>query len=173
MYLKLFSMPQITFFNRRNVLYCRVRLNGTTSEFSTKQKIIPEYWNQSNQMYSGKSKAENSFLETYINGMIFKLKSKALATPNILTASDLLRELTTDFKPVLLSSIVEKYISGCKTSEGTIRNHTIKLQNLQQFELFTKTKFYPETFTMKTAHNSGRHFTKSETVGGNTTKPST
>lgn len=148
----IFPMPTISFFIRTGVLYCRVRLNGTTSEFSTKQKINSLFWNQTTQQYKGKDKSENNFIGMLINSITYNLKAKSLSDHKILTASQLISATKQTKTLVLLREIVEQYIDNCNRKPGTLRNHNIKLNNLMAFEN-NRGKYYPETFTLQVCND--------------------
>jgi|GEM_PF-6391134 len=154
-------MPTITFFIRANTLYCRVRLNSTVSEFSTKERILPEEWNQQNQQPIIKNKTRKDFVCMLINGITYKLKSTAMASTSIFTANQLIQEIRKkSIAPILLSEIIEKYIDQCDGAPGTIRNHKIKLQNLKDFEAHNKESYIPEAFSLITAQDYIKWFCK-------------
>ncbi len=135
-------MPKITFFIRNtNILYCRVNLNGTSSEFSTGERLNLKYWNQDAQSYSIKKSVVNTIIES----LTFKIKSKS-ALNDYASA----RELIQAMKPkknmevkAYLSDLVLAYIESQKPimKAGTITNHYIKYENLLKYEIFRKKKF--------------------------------
>lgn len=154
-------MPTITFFIRANTLYCRVRLNSTVSEFSTKERILPEEWNQQTQQPVITNKTKREFVCMLINGITYKLKSIAMANTSIFTANQLIQEIKKkSHAPILLSEIITKYIDQCDGAPGTIRNHKIKLQNSKDFEAFNKEPSIPEAFTLLTAQEFIKWFCK-------------
>lgn len=152
--LNLFSMPTITFFIRTNVLYCRIRLNGTVAEFSLKEKLSREDFDQTNQTCIYKQKSKREFINTMISGVMYNLKAKAIANPSIITAQQLINEVRKKATPkVKLTAIVQTYIAACSDAPGTIRNHEIKLRNLFEFEKHCNEAFTPESFTLLTAND--------------------
>lgn len=141
------QMPRITYFLRNGILYCRVSFKRSTSEFSTNQRIEPEYWNQAQQRYKGNSKQRNKFIETLLETISYKLKSIALLS-DCTSAKELILSISpkppaqtkrTTLKDCLLVYIQE--MSKVK-SPGTIRGYLAKLNNLMQFEKAMSTRFY-------------------------------
>ncbi len=148
------QMPKITFFlrsnndrNKTNVLYCRVSMNFRTTEFSLNEKIDPAYWNQSAQQLKSRNKEQNTYVNTLINSVSYKLKQLA-----VLDSFDDPRELVARMKgkpksleqPILLVDALKEYIRAeAKTKKAeTIQNHEVKLKNLLQFQDHLKTVFY-------------------------------
>lgn len=137
------SMPKINFFIRNtNVLYCRVSLNGTSSEFSTGEKLDLKFWNQQNQSYANKK----SVVNTLIQSLTFKIKSKS-ALNDYASARELLESMKkkkqTKEPKAYLSELVLAYIESQKPimKAGTITNHYIKYENLLKYETHRKIKF--------------------------------
>lgn len=144
----IFTMPRITFFLRSNILYCRVSLKGTTAEFSTNEKLIPEYWNQKAQKYQIKS-AQSRYVTTLIESLSYKLKSLAVLSvhhnaKSIILALKPKLESQNQIVVIRLSDILQNFIEfeSRSKSENTIKHHYIKLKNLKLFEASQKTVFY-------------------------------
>lgn len=167
-------MPKITFFLRSNndkiqshVLYCRVWFNGTKTEFSLKEKLCPENWDQSNQCFRNGSKPQKKYIDLLLENVRYKLKSLALIQEQ-LSAKQLVEALTpkTETFP-LLSSIVEKYILAVekKVSQGTLRNHNVKLSNLISYQAQTKIIFTTESFSLVDAEKFKEWFLSSRRTG--------
>lgn len=156
-------MTVIQFFLRSNndkakthVLYCRITLNKTTAEFSTKEKVNKTDWDQQNQKHKSKDKNKDRYILSLIETMTYKIKTKAIHLLGEITAKELLDQMQNKPKEtVLLVNLIEKYISDIVASDrsaaGTIRNHKIKLQNLILFQSYAKIKFSEETFNLVTA----------------------
>lgn len=155
----LFIMPNITFFLRSNndsndshVLYCRVTLNGTSSEFSLKEKINPKNWDQRKQKISG-SKVQVKYLSVLMDNVKYGLKTLSMVN-KVETAKDLVYLFRKPKeKPLMLSDIIENYIAAVKPniSFGTYRNHCVKLQNLKDFEKQVNRNFTATTFELSNA----------------------
>jgi integrase/recombinase XerD len=155
------NMPTIHFFVRSNndksktfVLYCRVKVNGTTSEFSTKEKIDLACWNQSSQKYKCKSKTKTHYVNSLLETISYKIKTKSLQYNDELSAKELIQkvfEREKKEKILTLLEIIDLYIDELKqrgtTASGTIKAHTIKKNNLIHFQTFTKQIFDAENFT--------------------------
>jgi len=152
MQLNLFKMANVTFFLRAEMLYCRITLNKTTAEFSTKQKVLKTEWNQKNQQFIGKNKQKKELVEMIINSASYKIKTKSIAQ-NFVTAGELVQSITDKTTLNSLAQIIQQYINNCEAKETTKRNHRIKLNNLLAFEHHTKTNYFAETFTIKTANS--------------------
>lgn len=151
MELKLFiNMPLITFFCRNNILYCRVRLNETVTEFSTKEKIEAKYWDQKAQKYKSKKAEQNNFIDSLLTSITYKVKSKAVLIPDV-TAKELVQEFFKKKQEISIVDLCKQYINSCDAEAGTIKNHEIKIQNLIAFQQFLDKKLSPENFTLKTA----------------------
>lgn len=155
----LFIMPSVTFFLRSNndssdshALYCRVTLNGTNSEFSLKEKVDPKKWDQKKQRISG-SGVKPKYLRALMDNVSYGIKSLALVK-KVETAKDLIHLYRQpQSKPLMLADIVKNYIAAAKSniSYGTLRNHEVKLQNLNDFEEYCSRKFTPTTFDLQIA----------------------
>jgi integrase len=143
-------MANVTFFLRAEMLYCRVTLNRTTAEFSTKQKVLKTEWNQQTQQFVGKNKQKKELVEMLVNATTYKIKTKSVAQ-SFVTASELVQSITDKKTLNTLSEIIRQYIGHCEDKATTKRNHEIKLKNLLEFEKHTKTNYFAETFTIKTA----------------------
>ncbi len=147
-------MPKTTFFIRANhdkgnthSLYCRVTYNGTKTEFSTGEKLKPGEWDQQNQKVTS-SKRKERFIETLLETVSYNLKTLALMN-DYTTAKELLTALREKKKPLpSLVHIVENFITGqhSKLKQSTLRNHSIKLENLKAYQLHTKKEFTPINF---------------------------
>lgn len=154
------NMPVIHFFLRKNndkanshVLYCRVTLNNTTAEFSTKEKITKEHWNQSTQKHKSKDKAKDNFIQSMIESTTYKIKTKAIHLSETITAKELLDQLNQRPKDIVhLVDVIDQYIQAqSNAAPGTLRNHKVKLQNLISFQELCKQKFTPESFDLVVA----------------------
>ncbi len=160
----LFQMPQIHFFLRSNndlaktnVLYCRVTINYDSSEFSTKEKISRENWDQKKQFYHSKNKKETQFINALMDSIRYKIKTTAfMLDQDTLTAKQLI-ELSsknrTVVKEIPLLIVISDFICSVKkVVPNTIRNHWIKYNNLKEFEKETGSKFVPSNFDVLSAH---------------------
>lgn len=151
----IFNMPKITFFVRSNndihktfVLYCRVSFNGSKAEISMKEKIDLGKWDQHSQSYNG-SKKQAHYINTLIDTVKYKLKTLSLTNED-LSARELIKLLSPNSKTPMLADIVSDYISSVenKISSGTLKNHTIKLKNLHQYQKHLKRKFTVSEFNL-------------------------
>lgn len=151
------NMPTITYFLRSNndkaksfVLYCRVKVNGTTAEFSTKEKVEPLSFNQTSQRFIGKNERVR-FLNSLLESISYKIKTTAIHHDDELTAKQLIETATKPKKEKhSLIEIIELYIKDLEQSEnfafGTIRNHRIKLANLLEYSQISKQTFTALSF---------------------------
>lgn len=147
-------MPKTSFFVRANhdknnthSLYCRITYNGTKTEFSTGEKLMPKEWEQSTQKVIS-SKRKTAFIETLKETLSYNLKTIALMN-NFTTAKELLQSLRDKKKPLpSLISTVENYIASVqsKVKPSTIRNHEIKFKNLKAYQDQTKNEFTTNSF---------------------------
>lgn len=159
------------------MLYCRVTVNGTTAEFSTREKIIPGNWNQLAQRLEAKDKKANTLINTLIDSARWKLKMAALASNDNLklTARDLidkLRKPTLADGPVIepITSIVERYINSIRgANANTLRNHRIKLKNFAEYQEQAKAVFTPASFDIVQANRFVEWFQKTRQTENVTT----
>lgn len=151
------NMPIIHFFLRKNndkanshVLYCRITMNRTTAEFSTKEKICKDAWDQQNQRHKSKDKAKDKFIQSLIETTTYKIKTKAIHLSETITAKELLDQLQQKQpKTILLLDVIDQYIlSLANAAPGTIRNHRIKQKNLELYQNHTKKQFTAESFDL-------------------------
>ncbi len=149
----LFLMPVVTFFLRSNndkaqtcVLYCRVTFKGSQSEFSTKEKLKKTEWDQRGQYFIGNAR-KTVFVSTLIEATAYKLKSAALVG-EFSTARDLVRSVHLKKRVHTLEKLVLEYITAQrqKSSEGTIRNHQVKYENLLAYQKKSTQVFSADTF---------------------------
>lgn len=159
-------MPRITFFLRSNndkqgsfVLYCRVTFNGSSSEFSLKEKIDPGTWNQTLQQYSGTIK-KTRYINTLLETIMISIKTLALSR-EFATAKDLVyafRKPQTEI--TILANVIEKYISAVqsKVSAGTLRNHDVKLRNLLDYQSSVGREFTCKSFGIVEAEKFKKWF---------------
>lgn len=163
----LFKMPKISFFLRSSscleqaTVFCRVTFNGTKNEFSIKEKVFKNAWCVTTQRLTTAT-PQKKYLDHLQETILYKLKTFAISNENA-TAQELINLIQPKKNStVLLSEICENYVSYLEAkkdsdgnpefSEGTIKNHTIKINNLLKFEAIQKRKYYPEDFTMKLAY---------------------
>lgn len=139
-------MPKISFFLRSNndnlksyVLYCRVSINSKAAEFSLGEKLEQKEWIQESQKVRSKNKERERFVNTLINSVEYKLKQIAclhsVHDPKKLIA--MLKGKGESIEPPIpLTQVLNDFIrSEAKTkTPTTIRNHYIKLKNLEQFQ---------------------------------------
>jgi site-specific recombinase XerD len=154
------NMPVIQFFLRSNndkaknqVLYCRITLNRTTAEFSTKEKVFKTDWDQQNQKHKSKDKTKDRYIQSLIETTTYKIKTKAIHLSEAITAKELLDQMHQKPKEVvLLTNLIERYISDIsatgRSAPGTIKNHKIKNQNLELYQSYTRTKYTAESFDL-------------------------
>ena len=150
----IFQVPRITFFLRSNKavkeakhLFCRVTYKGTKTEFSLREKIDPVDWDQEKQKMKGRS-AQSNYVNMMVQKEAYNLKAIAYNS-DIVDAKELVYACKKQKKsePKVID-ILSKYIDQeSKTKKAsTIRNHTIKLKNLQEYQKSKKRSFYPSNF---------------------------
>lgn len=162
----MFKMPHVSFFLRSNndhkqthVLYCRVRINNTVSEFSLKEKIEPGQWDLNKQCLKGRS-SQAKYILALTDSLKYRIKSLSLVK-NVNTANALVQELN---KPrriePMLKEVVKEYIDEVKkvVSSGTLRNHLVKLDNLLAYECEKNKDFSISNFDIKEAERFKKWF---------------
>jgi integrase/recombinase XerD len=142
--LKLFpAMPKISFYGRANndkskttVLYCRVVINKTYSEFSLGEKINRQYLKDGK--YKCPENLENKIINQIMENCKYQLRQFALSIDtNFLTAQEFIKQAKNKNTPEsTLVELIENFIEHQKTyqEESTIKNHKIKLSNLELYQ---------------------------------------
>lgn len=142
------NQPKISYFIRNNFIYCRVRLNNTVSEFSTKEKINRRSWNQDKQMVISKDKIQEHYLNTLLTSLKYKLKTCAISERSEISAKELIKLCFNQDKKKLLVDLIDDFIKNCTSKASTIMNHEIRANNLREFEAYTGLSFSPDNFTL-------------------------
>ena len=152
----IFKMPKVSFFlrsdnnkQRTHSIYCRITHKRTTAEFSTGEKLNFKEWDQKAQKMKGNS-PKAKFIKTFLETTAYNIKTFALSN-EFTTARELfqLYKQSSAPEPTLLE-LVDSYISAVqnKVKEGTIRNHKIKRQNLQDYQDHRSIVFFPQNFNI-------------------------
>lgn len=155
----IFNMARIHYFLRSDnnkkksySIYCRVTYKSTKTEFSMKEKLLKNEWDQSAQKMKGNS-PKAKFIKTLLESNSYNIKTHSLIN-EFSTANQLLESLRMSNKSQpLLTCLIEKYIEAVydKIKPGTLLNHKIKLQNLIDYQDQRNQKFYPDNFTLPEA----------------------
>lgn len=154
----IFKMPKVSFFLRSNndraqslVLYCRVSANGTSSEFSLKEKIPSDCWDKVSQRIK-KRCAQSNFVNTLIANVEYKIKTTAMMFENH-NAKQLITETFKQQKQVFVLDLVDKYQDHQKNkiSAGTKKAQNVKRSNLIEFEKYLGQKLTDKSFTLPMA----------------------
>lgn len=155
----LFNMAKVHYFLRSDnnkinsySIYCRLTYKGTKTEFSMKEKIQRNQWDQSGQRMKGSSPKSN-YIRTLLEKNAYDIKTFSIMN-ECASAKDLLNRLRASSKPQRkLVEFVQEYIESVqdRIKPGTLRNHKVKLQNLIDYEKKRNVKFYPESFTIPEA----------------------
>ncbi len=162
----LFSMPKITYFLRSNndlaqsyILYCRVTLNGSNAEFSTKERLKSPEWDQRAQCFVGSAR-KTVYFATLTETLTYKIKSAALFG-DFQTARELLDSLKKQKVPVKMENLIESYVEACAViAAGTRRNHRVKLANFRAYQDAQKKQFTPDNFGLIEAERFKAWFIK-------------
>lgn len=115
-------------------------------------------WDQGSQRYTG-SKQKAEYIRTLLEAVSIKLKTAAVID-DFVSARDLVNGVYRKHRALLLSDIVRDYIEEVKDSikPGTLKNHRIKLANLEDYEKEMKQQFTHRSFTVVEAERFKKWF---------------
>lgn len=141
-------MPEVTFFPRSNNdkansynLYCRVYVNKQTSEFSIKEKVDPNAWDQEKQIHNGSTDEKNNYINLLCERIKYKIKTIALMYEGEpINPEKVIKKFQNPQikeEPTLLFDILQKYIewerSETELKEVTIAIHERHIRHLKEY----------------------------------------